>query len=469
MTEAILHDENAERSIIGATMVDPGVLPLAVEPGDFYLESARYAFEVILSLHEHSQAIDTVTLEAELRRRNQWDAVGLSFLMRCERDLPTASNAASYAAIVRELALKRDVAGITQDLIKSVYCENGRYKHEVEHAIKKLTLIAEELKPATRADRFAVHCDLETLEPTKPLDEIVRGVQAAEQVNVWSGDGGLGKTYCAIDLCVSVAYNKSRWLDFEIANGGPTLVVDMQSGHDRMVRRVREVLAGHEIEPRGAIAWLTFPRFKLVSQPEDADALRAAIRAAGARLVVFDSLLNFVESGSSGNAENDSVAMGNLFAVLRQIACECQCAMILLHHVNRAGGYRGSTAIKDESDGLVILSRADDSDVIHFKSEKSRDYQPFKFAARLNFEPGSFNLSPCDAPADVQRIRPSDEFVLRYLQEHPTATIEEVASNADVCSPRAAQLALYRLVKLGQVYRTNAGGRGVKACYAIRP
>ena len=115
----------------------------------------------------------------------------------------------------------------------------------------------------------------------------------------------------------------TRWVDFDIVNGGPALIVDEQSGHERLVRRVRDTLTGHEIEPRGQIAWLTFPHFKLVSWPQDADALRETIRAVNARVVFFDSLLNVVESTGMGNPENDSVNVGNLFSVLRRVACEC--------------------------------------------------------------------------------------------------------------------------------------------------
>ena len=117
----------------------------------------------------------------------------------------------------------------------------------------------EKLTPSNKSDRLLVHTDIETLEPIKPLDEIVRNVLAAGQVVVWSGDGGLGKTFCAVDLCAAVAYRMTRLVDFDIVNGGPALIVDEQSGHERLVRRVRDTLTGHEIEPRGQIAWLTFP------------------------------------------------------------------------------------------------------------------------------------------------------------------------------------------------------------------
>lgn len=463
-----LYNGKAERAVVGSLLIEPVAASAVIEivqPGDFYLEDCRRAFEAELQLIRDGKPIDLTTLEAELVRRGHWAETGISFLSECQI-LESALHADAYASVVANLSMRRKVLDEGNRLARAATSSGGPSTSELALVAASLSKISSGVKPSDKIDRLLIHTDLETWEPLEPLDEIVCGVLAADHVVVWSGDGGIGKTYCAIDLCAAVSYNKPKWLDFDV-KGGPALIVDEQSGHRRLVRRVREVLAGHEIVPQGHIAWLTFPHFKIVSEPQDADALREAIRAANARLVIVDSLLNIVESTGTINPENDSKRMADLFSVLRQIAIERKCGMVLLHHVNRSGGYRGSTAIKSESDGLVILSRADNSNIIRFKSEKMRDHDPLKFSTRLNFAPGVFNLSSTQAEATEEHFSKSENFVLRYLGKCSQSSIDDIMEQADSCSANAARNAVYSLVNRGYVRRADNGGAGVKASYAL--
>jgi hypothetical protein len=44
----------------------------------------------------------------------------------------------------------------------------------------------------------------------------------------------------------------------------------------------------------------------------------------------------------------------------------------------------------------------------------------------------------------------------------------DIKGGADMCSAKAANLAVYSLVKLGKVYRTNPGGKGIQALYSLK-
>ena len=60
--------------------------------------------------------------------------------------------------------------------------------------------------------------------------------------------------------------------------------------------------------------------------------------------------------------ENDSDAMGPLLRPIRQIAHETNCTILTNHHMNRANGSRGSTAIKAAMDLEWAFVRTDDPD-----------------------------------------------------------------------------------------------------------
>ena len=140
----------------------------------------------------------------------------------------------------------------------------------------------------------------------------------------------------------------------------------------------------------------------------------------------------------------------------------------MLHHVNRGGGYRGSSAIKDEPDGLVILSRADNSDVVQFKSEKSRDFEPFKFSARLNFGSGSFNLSPVSVGGDrSDRLSKSMNYCLDFWAKHGDSKIEDMVGPDILFKKVTIRSAVSDLVRLGRAARKDSGSAGVAGTYGL--
>src|SRR3984893_19343457 len=105
------HNLEAERSILGAILLDNHALNAAVErlrSDDFFLPQHRHIFERMIQLGEKQQAIDTVTLMEELSRRGQLDAAGgVPYLSQLADGLPRVTNVEHYARIVKEQAVLR--------------------------------------------------------------------------------------------------------------------------------------------------------------------------------------------------------------------------------------------------------------------------------------------------------------------------------------------------------------------------
>src|ERR1700726_2252274 len=107
------HNLEAERSILGAILLDNHALNAAVErlrSDDFFLPQHRHIFERMIQLGEKQQAIDTVTLMEELSRRGQLDAAGgVPYLSQLADGLPRVTNVEHYARIVKEKAVLRSL------------------------------------------------------------------------------------------------------------------------------------------------------------------------------------------------------------------------------------------------------------------------------------------------------------------------------------------------------------------------
>ncbi len=99
----------AEISVLGAVLQDPGALLKAMEvlrPADFYKEAHRKIFGACVDLFERSEPVDLVTVANELMRRRQFEEIGgASALSALVDAVPTAANVAYHSRIVKDKAL----------------------------------------------------------------------------------------------------------------------------------------------------------------------------------------------------------------------------------------------------------------------------------------------------------------------------------------------------------------------------
>ena len=111
---AVPYNAEAERAILGSVLLDNRAVHTAtqiVTSGDFFGEDNRLIFEAMTGLSERSEAIDTVTLRAELERRDVLErAGGPAYVSSLIDGVPVAVNVEQYARTVREKARLRHIA-----------------------------------------------------------------------------------------------------------------------------------------------------------------------------------------------------------------------------------------------------------------------------------------------------------------------------------------------------------------------
>jgi hypothetical protein len=303
--------------------------------------------------------------------------------------------------------------------------------------------------------RYEILSAVDALQPQPPIEWIVDGLISAGSVNVFYGEGGSKKTWALLDMAISVARGES-WLSLATQAGG-VLVIDEESGRRRITRRIGEVLRGHNADADTPIYCVSLAAFDF-GEPNDIGELYNLIVATKARLIIIDALAD-VMPGRDENAVKD---VQPIFLSLRRIAEETQAALILIHHANKGGNYRGSTAIKGALDLLVSVESRTGSDEITFKTEKARDAIASSFGASANFMTDMFWLRPSTASAS-QEFNKGQRYVLRYLLASGASAVKDISDNADTCSEVAARNGVYELTEKGHVKRVNGGGRGVAA------
>ena len=95
------HNLDAERSVLGAILIDNHAFNLAAEvidSGDFYRDAHRRVFDAMVKLAERGNAIDGVTLKDELTKAGELDEIGGGL---------TDAEASELVATIKELQQRR--------------------------------------------------------------------------------------------------------------------------------------------------------------------------------------------------------------------------------------------------------------------------------------------------------------------------------------------------------------------------
>ena len=102
---ALPNSAEAERAILGAILLDNGLISQAIEqlrPEDFYVPSHRRIFVAMIALFERGAEINPILIGEELKKENSLEAVGgISFITNLTYGLPHSTNIAHYSKVVR--------------------------------------------------------------------------------------------------------------------------------------------------------------------------------------------------------------------------------------------------------------------------------------------------------------------------------------------------------------------------------
>jgi replicative DNA helicase len=107
------HSIEAERSVLGAILLDPHAWDKIVSiiyENDFYVEAHRKIFSAIVKLAMKSQPCDALTLAEALKQAGDLDFVGGdAVVFELANATPSAAHVITYAEIVRDKSLLRQL------------------------------------------------------------------------------------------------------------------------------------------------------------------------------------------------------------------------------------------------------------------------------------------------------------------------------------------------------------------------
>ena len=245
---------DAEQAVLGSVLKDQEALNEIIDYFNsedyFYFPKHQLIFRAVLRLYEQSEPCDITTVAEELTQMDQLEKVGgRLYLVDLIDGVASTANVKSYADIVIEKSVLRNLINISSNITQSCYDQDDEVGNLLDRAEQKIFTIAESRlrKGFTRVSELLPQSfeQLEDYQNTKgglvgvptgfaELDNITAGLHNSNFVVV-AGRPSMGKTAFALNVAEYVALTEKKSVGiFSIEMSQEQLVMRLLCGRARL-------------------------------------------------------------------------------------------------------------------------------------------------------------------------------------------------------------------------------------------
>ena len=425
----------AEQAVLGAMLSSKDAISKAlqwVRSHHFYKESHSKIFLVMSDLFDKGEPIDTISVINKLKKNKQIDDVGGAyFITGLVESVPTAANIESYAKIVLEKFMLRELIRASHELSKDAYNDRqdvGEILDAAEQTIFAITqdrlrggflpidgILHETFK---NLDRIASNPGSVTgvASGLIDLDEITSGFQKGDLVII-AGRPSMGKTALALSIMRNAA------IDFKVPVGMFSLEMANHQLAQRLLcaeGRVDSHLVRTGKLPKNQWKNLSLAVGSLAEAEiylDDTPAITVLeLRAKARRLKAEKNLglliIDYLQlMQGPRNIESRQQEISNISRSLKALSKELDIPVIALSQLSRAveqrsehrpqlSDLRESGAIEQDADVVIFLYRS----WVYSREEEEKGRAQAIIAKQRNGPIGTVNLSFIDRFARFESI-----------------------------------------------------------------
>ncbi len=254
-TTQLPHNIEAEQSVLGAILLDPGCISTALEyikSDSFYLRQHQQLFSLMISMFSTARSIDYITVlneavNAQIFDSEQSAKVYLAQLMDL---VPTTANIESYCRIVQERSYLRSLIQVAHEIIDHVGESQGDAKNLLDLAEQRIFEIRQgrDAMGLTKINDVIIQTydqlqKLSSEERNKylglktgysGLDRITTGLNKSDLILI-AARPAMGKTSFALNMAVNVAkFSGKQVAIFSLEMSKEQLVSRMLSSEARI-------------------------------------------------------------------------------------------------------------------------------------------------------------------------------------------------------------------------------------------
>ncbi|RLI50965.1 MAG: replicative DNA helicase [Candidatus Thorarchaeota archaeon] len=221
--KSLPHNLEAEQAVLGGILIDNEALYQVLETikdEDFYRDTHKKIFRAYLELFEQNQPIDLVTVSEYLQNKGELEEIGgATYLASLVEAIPTASNIAYYAKIVKEKAILRKLIACASEIIEQCLSSTDDVEEILDRSERAIFEVAgQRIQTPYFPLKDIIKDTFETLQsfsqkgnyvtgvPTgfTDFDRLTSGLQPADLIIV-AGRPSMGKTAFALNIAANAA------------------------------------------------------------------------------------------------------------------------------------------------------------------------------------------------------------------------------------------------------------------------
>ena len=384
----------AEQSLLGALLIDKEAIVRVAEiisSGSFYrTDTHGQIFSAMLTLFERREPIDLVTLSEELKKQGTYEKIGGSgYLSTLVNLVPTSAHVETYARIIKEHSVRRNMIAHATRLIEGGYDDGIPLERLIEDAeIGIFTLAQDRVKRDFIPVKDALTVSFDRLDelqkssgklrgvPTgfRDLDSKLAGMQDSNLL-ILAARPGIGKTSFALNIAQYVA----------VLVGLPVGIFSLEMSQEELVDRL--LVGQADIDAwklkTGRLDEKDFDRLsqamgELAEAPifiDDTPGITISeMRTKARRLQIEHGLkfliVDYLQLVHSRNLENRVQEVSEISQSLKNLARELKIPVLAISQLNRSVEARGtrkpqladlreSGAIEQDADVVMFIYKED--------------------------------------------------------------------------------------------------------------
>tara|TARA_B100001989_G_scaffold252308_1_gene233930 strand:+ start:1095 stop:2453 length:1359 start_codon:yes stop_codon:yes gene_type:complete len=411
----------AEQAVLGSLLLSKEKYPevdALINSSDFESEAHREIYDCIKTLADEGKGIDHITVSKQLDRKNSLQRVGgVDYLKELQKVPVSALAADSYATLVKDQSIDRNLKNVLQELIKTSDDPQGKTSDEIlneaEAKIFELSENRTKNDSLKKIEEF-VGSTLDKLEELskkqgeliglssgfKAVDGVTQGLQN-EDLIVIAGRPSMGKTSLAMNIAENIAKN----------DDGCVLVFSLEMSSESLTSRMLSSMAGISQQSFKSANLTDRQWEKTIQQAKKLEKMNIHIddkpnispmeirakarrlakqyrKNGGVSLVVIDYIQLMQMPGRTENRVNE---LSDISRSLKYLAKEVNAPVIVLSQLNRAveqrpnkrpqmADLRDSGAIEQDADLIFMLYR----DYLYTKDEDWKNVVELRLVKHRN-------------------------------------------------------------------------------------
>ena len=284
---------------------------------------------------------------------------------------------------------------------------------------------------------------------------LIRGLWAAEGVGVIGGSPKCLKSWCGLEMAVSIASSTPCLGRFETTKRGRALVYMAEDAIPDVRERLESLCRHHNVSLSSLDIFVITANVLRIDLRADQQRLWATVSAFRPDLLLLDPLVRLHRQD-----ENSSADMSALLGFLRELQRQLHTAVVLVHHARKNGAVgqpgqalRGSSDLHAFGDSNLYLRRTRQRLVLTIEHRAAPSPEPLDLALVEKPAPHLVVVESTDTSTSVASLT---EAVLSLLRSSGPLNRDSMRRQLRVKNQRLG-LALDMLASSGAIERTADG------------